>query len=99
MLAVRSGIVVYSGDGLSNYGKLVIIKHDDCYLSAYAYNKKLLVGEGERVKPGQKIAEIGTSGSTQLKSPQLYFEIRKDGQPVDPERYIKIQPVIKTSKK
>ena len=83
--AAAAGEVVYSGDGLVGYGKLIIIRHDDVYLSAYAHNRRLLVQEGHRVARGQQIAEMGNSGSRQVK---LYFEIRRNGQPVPPLRYL-----------
>ena len=83
--AASSGKVVYSGNGLISYGNLVIIKHSRSYLSAYAHNKKLLVKEGDTVKAGQKIAELGKTGA---KKPKLHFEIRKNGKPVDPLRYL-----------
>ena len=85
VVAASSGKVVYSGNGLISYGNLVIIKHSRSYLSAYAYNKKLLVKEGEIVKAGQKIAEIG---KTDLEKPVLHFEIRKNGKPVNPLHYL-----------
>ena len=83
--AASSGKVVYSGNGLISYGNLVIIKHSKSYLSAYAHNKRLLVKEGESVKSGQKIAELGKTG---VEKPKLHFEIRKNGKPVDPIRYL-----------
>jgi len=79
--AANSGTVVYAGSGLVGYGKLLIIKHNDRYLSAYGHNNRLLVSEGERVKGGQKIAEMGRTGADEVK---LHFEIRKDGKPVNP---------------
>jgi lipoprotein NlpD len=79
--ASASGKVVYSGDGLRGYGKLVIIKHNKTYLSVYAHNSKLLVKENQDVKRGQKIALMGNSGASQV---ELHFEIRKLGKPVDP---------------
>lgn len=85
VLASANGKVVYSGDGLISYGNLVIIKHNKTYLSAYAYNQKLLVHEGENVKAGQKIA---TMGNKDKGSARLHFEIRKNGKPVDPLKYI-----------
>ena len=85
VIAAAGGKVVYSGNGLIGYGNLVIIKHNDTYLSAYAHNHTLLVNEGEQVKGGQKIAEMGRVGSGQA---QLHFEIRKDGEPVNPLRYL-----------
>ncbi len=80
-----SGVVVYAGSGIRGYGNLLIIKHNDQFLSAYAHSRKLLVKEGERVKRGQKIAEMGSSGTDRVK---LHFEIRRDGKPVDPLRYL-----------
>jgi lipoprotein NlpD len=79
--ASAPGKVVYSGDGLRGYGKLVIIKHNKTYLSVYAHNSKLLVKENQNVKRGQKIAEMGDSGASRV---ELHFEIRKLGKPVDP---------------
>ena len=85
IIAAAPGEVVYSGSGLLGYGRLIIIKHNDTYLSAYAHNKELLVQEGERVSTGQKIALMGkTSAGRTL----LHFEIRKNGQPVDPLGYL-----------
>jgi lipoprotein NlpD len=83
--AAAPGKVVYSGNGLISYGNLVIIKHNRSYLSAYAYNRKLLVSEGDTVKAGQKIAEMGRTGTD---SPRLHFEIRKNGKPVNPLSYL-----------
>ncbi len=85
VLAVSSGKVVYSGDGLSGYGNLIIVEHDSQFLSAYAHNKKLLVAEGGKVVRGQKIAELGKSDT---RTPKLYFEIRRNGKPVDPLKYL-----------
>jgi len=81
VVASATGKVVYSGSGLRGYGKLIIIKHDDTYLSVYAHNRELLVKEGERVSRGQRIAEMGGTGSQQA---ELHFEIRRFGKPVDP---------------
>jgi len=78
----RAGTVVYSGNGIRGYGNLLIVKHNAEFLSAYAYNSRLLVKEGDRVKDGQKIAEIGSSGVA--RSAKLHFEIRKSGKPVNP---------------
>jgi len=85
VFASASGRVVYSGAGLRGYGKLVIIKHNDTFLSAYAHNSNLLVKEGQSVVRGQKIAEIGNSDSPQVK---LHFEIRRQGEPVDPLKFL-----------
>lgn len=85
IVASAAGKVVYSGNGLISYGNLIIIKHNKTYLSAYAYNRKLLVKEGDQVKSGQKIAEMGRKDKL---SPRLHFEIRKNGKPVDPLKYL-----------
>jgi lipoprotein NlpD len=90
VVASSAGKVVYSGSGLRGYGKLVIIKHNSTYLSAYAHNDQVLVKEGQTVTKGQKIAEMGNSDSDQVK---LHFEIRKLGKPVDPSKYL---PLIKS---
>jgi lipoprotein NlpD len=81
IFAAASGKVVYSGNGLPRYGNLLIIKHNDTYLSAYAHNEKLLFNEGDYVKAGQKVATMGRTGT---QSTKLHFEIRKNGKPVDP---------------
>lgn len=83
--AARAGRVVYTGSGLIGYGKLIIVKHDKNYLSAYAHNYRLLVKEGDHVTGGQRIAQMGRTGATQVK---LHFEIRRDGKPVDPLGYL-----------
>jgi lipoprotein NlpD len=85
VFAAAAGSVVYAGSGLLGYGNLVIIKHDDQILSAYAHNKELLVKENQNVKAGQTIAEIGSSGTDKVK---LHFEIRHKGKPVDPLKYL-----------
>lgn len=85
VLASAAGEVVYSGHGLRGYGNLIIIKHDNTFLSAYAHNSKLLVKEGEAVVKGQKIAEMGNTDTDTI---QLHFEIRKHGKPVDPLQYL-----------
>jgi len=85
ILAASSGKVVYSGGGLVGYGQLIIIKHDQNFLSAYAHNRKLLVKEGEQVRVGQTIAELGSTGTNRA---MLHFEIRQDGTPVDPLQYL-----------
>jgi lipoprotein NlpD len=84
VVAAADGVVVYSGNGLVGYGELVIIKHNDSFLSAYGHNRKRLVTEGQQVKAGQEIAEMGSSSSTR---DELQFQIRKDGSPVDPLEY------------
>ena len=78
-------MVVYSGDGLRGYGQLIIIKHDDTYFSAYAHNRRLLVKEDQKVNKGQHIADMG---STEADQTMLHFEVRRDGKPVDPLRYL-----------
>jgi len=83
--AAAPGKVVYSGEGIPAYGKLVIIRHNGTYLSAYAHNSQILVKEGQTVAKGQKIAEVGSSGS---EGPRLHFEIRRLGKPVDPLQYL-----------
>ena len=85
VVASAAGKVVYSGSGLRGYGKLVIIKHNKTYLSAYAHNDQVLVKEGQNVSKGQQIAAMGNTDSDQVK---LHFEIRKFGQPVDPAKYL-----------
>ena len=83
--AAANGNVVYAGNGLLGYGNLIIVNHNEHYLSAYAHNRKILVQEGEDVKAGQVIAELGSSGAER---PMLHFEIRKNGNPVDPAHYL-----------
>ena len=84
-LRAAPGVVVYSGSGLLGYGRLVIIKHDDTYLSAYAHNERLMVQEGDRVTHAQQIATMGLGNAGR---PVLHFEIRKDGKPVNPLDYL-----------
>ncbi len=83
--AAASGLVVYIGNSLIRYGNLVILKHSKSYFSAYAHNQRLLVKKGQVVRSGQKIAEMGSTGTSRVK---LHFEIRKDGKSVDPLRYL-----------
>lgn len=83
--AAASGKVVYAGSGLLGYGNLIIINHNQEYLSAYAHNSNIFVKENENVNVGEKVAEIGNSGATRT---MLHFEIRKDGKPVNPLRYL-----------
>jgi lipoprotein NlpD len=82
--AVADGKVVYSGNGLSGYGNLIIIKHSDTYLSAYAYCQERLVQEGTSVKSGKVVAKMGRRDNTA----KLHFEIRRNGKPVDPMKYL-----------
>ena len=83
--ATADGQVVYAGSGLRGYGKLIIIKHNKTYLSAYAHNESILVTEGQVIKAGKKIGKMGGSGKGSAK---LHFEIRKDGKPVNPANYL-----------
>ena len=85
MKAVAAGKVVYAGTGIVGFGELLIVKHNDVYLSAYGHNDRLLVAEDDVVKAGQTIAEKGSSGTDRVK---LHFEIRKEGKPVDPQRFL-----------
>ena len=85
VLAAADGRVVYAGSGLRGYGNLVIIKHNSTYLTAYAHNQTLLVKEDQAVRKGQKIAEMGSSDSDQVK---LHFEVRKQGKPIDPAKLL-----------
>lgn len=83
--ATAAGEVVYAGSGIVGYGKLLIVKHNETYLSAYGHNRKLLVGEGETVAAGQRIAEKGSSATNSVK---LHFEIRREGKPIDPKKLL-----------
>jgi lipoprotein NlpD len=83
--AAADGIVVYSGAGLVGFGELVIVKHSDEWLSAYAHNRRRLVAEGTKVRAGDAIAEMGRSGAIR---DMLHFEIRRNGKPVDPLQYL-----------
>ena len=85
VVASAGGKVVYAGDGLRGYGRLVIIKHSQDYLSAYAHNSKIRVKEGQWIKPGQRIADMGSTGTDTVK---LHFEIRFRGKPVNPIKYL-----------
>ena len=85
VVASADGRVVYSGAGLRGYGNLIILKHNNTFLTAYAHNKLLLVKEDQTVKKGQKIAEMGNSDADKVK---LHFEIRRQGKPVDPAKYL-----------
>jgi len=83
--AAADGVVVYSGSGLVGYGELLIVKHNEQWLSAYGHNRARLVNEGQRVQAGQQIAEMGRSGAMR---DMLHFEIRYNGKPVDPQQYL-----------
>ena len=85
VIAAGDGKVVYAGTGLRGYGKLIIVKHNATFLSAYAHNQNLLVKEGQTVSKGQKIAEMGNTDADQVK---LHFEVRRQGKPVDPMKYL-----------
>ncbi len=85
ILAAADGKVVYAGNGLRGYGELVIIKHNATYLTAYGHNRKIVVKEGQSVKRGQKIAEMGKTDADRVK---LHFEIRKQGNPINPSPYL-----------
>jgi lipoprotein NlpD len=87
VLAAADGRVVYAGAGLRGYGNLIILKHNNTYLTAYAHNQTLLVKEDQTVRRGQKIAEMGNSDSEGGRV-KLHFEIRRQGKPVDPSRYL-----------
>ena len=85
VIAASDGKVVYAGAGLRGYGNLIILKHNNTYLTAYAHNQTLLVKEDQTVKKGQKIAEMGNSDADRVK---LHFEVRRQGKPVDPAKYL-----------
>ncbi len=85
VLAAADGQVVYAGAGLRGYGNLVIVKHNNTYLTAYAHNQKLLVKEDQKVRRGEKIAEMGSTDADRVK---LHFEVRRQGKPVDPARFL-----------
>lgn len=88
IFAASDGKVVYSGSGLSGYGNLLIIKHNERYLSAYGHNESLLVAEGAKVRGGERVATMGKGPGQRA---MLHFEIRRDGKPVDPLKYLKKQ--------
>ncbi|NJL50583.1 MAG: M23 family metallopeptidase, partial [Blastochloris sp.] len=85
VLAAENGTVLYAGD-LKGYGNLLLVRHADGFVTAYAHLDKMLVAKNDRVTRGQRIATVGSTGS--VAAPQLHFEIRKDGEPVDPSRYL-----------
>ena len=84
-MAAAAGTVVYAGTGLRGYGNLVIIRHNDKFLSAYAHASRITVRENQKVKAGEKIAEKGSTGTDKVK---LHFEIRENGKPVNPLQYL-----------
>ena len=85
VLAAADGQVVYAGAGLRGYGNLLIVKHNNTYLTAYAHNQKLLVKEDQKVRRGEKIAEMGSSDADRVK---LHFEVRRQGKPIDPAKFL-----------
>lgn len=85
VVAVAAGRVVYAGTGIPGYGQLLIVRHNDRYLSAYGHNDRLIVGEGDNVSAGQRIATRGSSGTNSVK---LHFEIRENGKPIDPAKLL-----------
>ena len=85
--AAENGVVAYAGNELKGFGNLLLVKHADGWMTAYAHNEKLLVGRGETVKKGQKIATVGASGN--VTRPQLHFELRRGTEAVDPQKYLK----------
>jgi lipoprotein NlpD len=85
VLATSAGRVVYAGNGIVGYGNLLIVKHNEVYLSAYGHNRRLLVKEGDLVKSGERIAEKGSSATNSVK---LHFEIRREGKPIDPKKLL-----------
>lgn len=86
VIAADAGTVAYVGNELRGYGNLILIKHDDGWMTAYAHNEKLLVKRGQRVTRGEVIAHVGATGA--VSQPQLHFEIRKGTQALDPENYL-----------
>ena len=85
VMAAAAGTVVYAGTGVRGYGNLVIVRHNDEFLSAYAHASRVLVRENQKIKAGEKIAETGSTGTDKVK---LHFEIRKNGKPVNPLSYL-----------
>jgi lipoprotein NlpD len=85
VVASADGRVVYAGSGLRGYGNLVILKHNETYLTAYAHNQTLLVKEDQTVRKGQRIADMGSSDADKV---MLHFEVRRNGKPVDPAKYL-----------
>ena len=85
VVSVAPGKVVYAGTGIVGFGELLIVKHNDTYLSAYGHNSQLLVREGQQVDAGQQIARKGNTGTDTVK---LHFEIRREGKPIDPIRIL-----------
>jgi lipoprotein NlpD len=88
VMASADGQVVYAGAGLRGYGNLIILKHNNTFLTAYAHNQKLLVKEDQKVRKGEKIAEMGSSDADRVK---LHFEVRRQGKPVDPAKFLPVR--------
>lgn len=88
VVAAAAGTVVYAGNGLRGYGELIIVKHNDNYLTAYAHNQKLLVQEGQTIQQGQTIAEMGDTDNDRV---ALHFELRYNGRSIDPSRYLPVR--------
>jgi murein DD-endopeptidase MepM/ murein hydrolase activator NlpD len=86
--AAADGVCIYAGDNMKTYGKLVLIRHADGFVTAYADNSELNVKEGDRIRRGQIIAKSGDSGDVRSPRPRLHFELRKDGKPVDPVPFL-----------
>jgi len=93
--AAEDGVVVYAGDGIRGYGRMVLLRHDDGYLTTYAHNAALLVNVGDTVTRGQVIARVGDTGAAG--EPHLYFELRKGREPIDPERVLVDEPTAVAS--
>ena len=87
VLAAQSGVVAYAGNQLRGFGNLVLIRHSNGLMTAYAHNERLLVAPGDTVRRGQRIAKVGSTGS--VASPQLHFEVRNGRQPVDPVKFLR----------
>ena len=88
VMASADGQVVYAGAGLRGYGNLIILKHNNTFLTAYAHNQKLLVKEDQKVRKGDKIAEMGSTDADRVK---LHFEVRRQGKPVDPAKFLPVR--------
>ncbi|MEE9588672.1 MAG: M23 family metallopeptidase, partial [Hyphomicrobiaceae bacterium] len=84
--AVDNGVIAYAGSELKGYGKLILIRHSDNWVSAYAHNEQLMVRRGDKIRRGQVIAKAGRSGS--VERPQLHFELRQGSKPVDPMKHL-----------
>lgn len=87
VLAAENGVIAYAGNELRGYGNLLLVKHDNGWITAYAHTQDLTVKRGERVKKGQIIARVGSTGN--VRTPQLHFELRRGKHAVDPVKYLK----------